>query len=82
MLQRPIICTCNDLYNRNLIKLRQIAKILFVYPPDELTLLQRLQSILSSESIVMDPLMLSNLINVYREDIRSCILALDYYTRY
>ncbi|CDR96699.1 Replication factor C large subunit [Babesia bigemina] len=78
MIKRPIVCICNDLYNKNLRELRQISKVIVVDSCDGEALRDRLLNIAKLEGYRVDDQMVDDLIKLHQNDIRSCITALEF----
>ncbi|GBE58851.1 replication factor C [Babesia ovata] len=78
MIKRPIVCICNDLYNKNLRELRQISKVIVVDSCDGEALRDRLLNIAKLEGYKVDDQMIDDLIKLHQNDIRSCITALEF----
>jgi len=78
ILQRPIICICNDLYApalRNLRSLRE-AKLIKMTAPDTHRMVTRLQFICELEKLKVQRQALTMLHEMHTGDIRSCLNAL------
>ncbi|ORM40023.1 Chromosome transmission fidelity protein 18 [Babesia sp. Xinjiang] len=78
LIKRPIICICNDLYDKNLRELRQIAKVVVVDTCDTEALRHRLTNIAEVEGYKIDDQLVDDLIKLHHGDIRSCITALEF----
>ncbi|AFZ81274.1 chromosome replication factor, putative [Theileria equi strain WA] len=81
-IRRPIICTCNDVYARHLKELRDVSKVIILEPCDSVVLQQRLEYILEMEGLGIDSTFLQEIQNTYRNDIRSCLSALEFLSSY
>ena len=79
MLQRPIICICNDLYVPALRPLRQHALHVPFPPTLSSRLTQRLQDIASREKMRTDMTALMALAEKTDNDIRSCLSTLQFF---
>lgn len=77
VLQRPIICICNNLYAPALRALRPIAKIVRVPVPPSKTVVQRLRHISTMEGLPTDNKGLSLLTDLTGGDLRACLNALQ-----
>lgn len=77
VLQRPIICICNDLYAPSLRTLRPLAKVLRVPVPPFKTVVQRLRQVSSLEGLPTDNKGLTLLTELTGGDLRSCLNALQ-----
>ncbi|GFE53331.1 replication factor C [Babesia ovis] len=78
MIKRPIVCICNDLYDKNLRELRQIAKVVVVETCDSEALRHRLANIAELEGYKIDEQLIDDLMKMHHNDIRSCITALEF----
>jgi len=79
ILQRPIICICNDLYAPALRNLRQLreAKLIKMTAPDTHRMVTRLQLICEREKLQAQRQALTMLHEMHTGDIRSCLNALQ-----
>ena len=77
MLQRPIICICNDLYAPALRALRKEAKCIKITAPSTQRMVGRLQIVCQKEKMKADRLALTALHELHTGDIRSCLNALE-----
>ena len=77
MLQRPIICICNDLYAPALRSLRQVAKLVKMTEPTAQRLVGRLKLVCEKESIRAERQALTMLHELHTGDIRSCLNAVQ-----
>jgi chromosome transmission fidelity protein 18 len=78
LLNRPIICICNDLYCANLRPLRQIAYVINFNSIDNTRLAERLLHISMRERIQTDLTTLLCLAEKTGGDIRSCISMIQF----
>ncbi|KAK1932920.1 hypothetical protein X943_001386 [Babesia divergens] len=78
LIKRPIVCTCNDLYNKNLRELRQIAKVIVVDSCNTEALKDRLLYIADAEGYKVDEELVEDLMKLHHNDVRSCITALEF----
>eukprot|EP00371_Babesia_bovis_P003198 XP_001611845.1 hypothetical protein [Babesia bovis T2Bo] len=78
MIKRPIVCICNELYDKNLRELRQISKVIVVESCYTEALKHRLANIAELEGYQVDEQLLDDLIKLHHNDIRSCITALEF----
>lgn len=79
LLQRPIICICNDLYVPALRPLRQISLLLQFPPTSSQRLVQRLSYISGKEQMQTDLTALMALCEKSGNDIRSCLSTLQFF---
>lgn len=77
MLQRPIICICNDLYVPALRGLRKEAKLVKMAEPTAQRLVGRLKLVCEKENIKAERQALTMLHELHTGDIRSCLNALQ-----
>uniref|UniRef100_UPI00398F3003 chromosome transmission fidelity protein 18 homolog isoform X2 n=1 Tax=Pristiophorus japonicus TaxID=55135 RepID=UPI00398F3003 len=78
LLQRPIICICNDQYVPSLRQLRQQAFTLIFPPTLPSRLVQRLYEITSTKGMKADMGILRSLCEKAENDIRSCVNTLQF----
>eukprot|EP00026_Physarum_polycephalum_P001668 Phypoly_transcript_01670.p1 GENE.Phypoly_transcript_01670~~Phypoly_transcript_01670.p1 ORF type:complete len:1072 (-),score=303.53 Phypoly_transcript_01670:11-3154(-) len=78
VLQRPIICICNDMYVPALRKLRNVAKIFHFTKPLQSRITSRLKQICQQEGIVADTHSLTALVELTNHDTRSCLHTLQF----
>ena len=76
---RPIICICNNAYNRALRPLRQICTLHRFKPISTRTLCRRLLDICRREAIHTDLQTLSYLTTITNNDIRACLHTLQFF---
>jgi len=79
ILQRPVICICNDLYVPALRPLKQHALIVPFPPTLSSRLVQRLQEIAGIERMKADQTALMALAEKTENDIRSCLSTLQFF---
>ncbi|KAK2720163.1 hypothetical protein QYM36_004158 [Artemia franciscana] len=79
VLQRPIICICNDLYAPSLRQLRAVALILSFPPTESSRLANRLLEISQEHDIQTDLATLLALCEKAENDIRSCLATLYFF---
>lgn len=79
MLQRPVICICNDLYVPALRPLRQMSLLLPFPETSSQRLAQRLAFISASENLKTDMSALLALCDKSQNDIRSCLSTLQFF---
>ncbi len=79
VLQRPIICICNDLYVPSLRPLRQQSLLLHFPPTSTKRLVQRLSYVCGKEHLRTDHTALSALCEKSGNDIRSCLSTLQFF---
>lgn len=77
-IKRPIVCICNDLYNKNLRELRQIAKVVLVETCDAEALKDRLLHIAECEGYKVEEEIIEELMTLHHNDVRSCVTALEF----
>ncbi|KAF8819351.1 ATPase, AAA family protein, partial [Cardiosporidium cionae] len=78
VIKRPIICLCNDLWNRNLKILREKVKVISLPPPSENLLQQRMTDILNFEGFKSSSEFITKLIRLHNLDIRSSLHTLNF----
>ncbi|XP_076063248.1 chromosome transmission fidelity protein 18 homolog isoform X2 [Oratosquilla oratoria] len=78
MLQRPVICICNDLYTPALRPLRQLALVIQFPPTLTSKLAQRLFEISRKQRLRADLTVLMSLCEKAENDIRSCLSVLQF----
>ena len=78
VMQRPIICICNDLYAPSLRGLRRVSKIFRFQSFDSNLLVQRLERICKLESLDIERQALMELCKWNANDIRSCLNTLQF----
>ncbi|XP_953274.1 replication factor C, putative [Theileria annulata] len=81
-IKRPIICTCTDVYARQLKELRDISKVVIIDTCDPSVLQSRLEWILDEEGIYMADEFIKEIIETCRNDIRSCLTTMEFITTY
>ena len=79
IVNRPIICICNNEYSRALRPLRQISKVYKFKSISTRTLCKRLLDICRKEYIHTDFKTLSYLASITNNDIRSCLHTLQFF---
>merc|ERR1712113_110155 len=79
IVNRPIICICNNVYSKALRPLRQIAKIYKFKTISTRTLCKRLLDICRKEYIHTDLTTLSHLSSITNNDIRACLHTLQFF---
>ena len=79
-IQRPIICICNDLYAKQLSLLRKEALVYNLKKIDEKKLENLLNSIAKKEKLPVDKTTIKNIIELGNNDIRSCLLCLQFFS--
>ena len=79
ILQRPVICICNDLYAPALRPLRRLSLLLKFPPTCSQRLVQRLTMISAHERLKTDHTALSALAEKSENDIRSCLSTLQFF---
>mmetsp|Transcript_26426 Transcript_26426/g.67927 ORF Transcript_26426/g.67927 Transcript_26426/m.67927 type:complete len:563 (-) Transcript_26426:300-1988(-) len=77
VLQRPIICICNDPFVPALKPLRDVAKMHILKPPKSDKLLSRLTAVCRSEGVRAERSALMALMEKSGYDIRSCLNSLQ-----
>lgn len=78
ILQRPVICICNELYTPALRSLRQIALVIQFPPTQTARLAQRLLEISRKRQLKADLTVLMALCDKTENDIRSCLSVLQF----
>ncbi|XP_047486138.1 chromosome transmission fidelity protein 18 homolog isoform X1 [Penaeus chinensis] len=78
MLQRPVICICNELYTPALRPLRQISLVIQFPPTHSSRLAQRLLEISRKHRLRADLTVLMALCDKTENDIRSCLAFLQF----
>ncbi|BAM41918.1 replication factor C [Theileria orientalis strain Shintoku] len=81
-IKRPIICTCTDVYARNLKELREISKVVMIESCDNVLLKSRLESIMEEEGVFIPEEYLKEIQETYKDDIRSCLTVLEFISNY
>ncbi|PIK50019.1 putative chromosome transmission fidelity protein 18-like, partial [Apostichopus japonicus] len=81
LLQRPVICICNDLYVPALRPLRQIAYVSHFPPTLSARLASRMQQISRENNLKTDMTSLIALASKAENDIRSCLNTLQFLHR-
>ncbi|UKJ89836.2 replication factor C [Theileria orientalis] len=81
-IKRPIICTCTDVYARNLKELREISKVVMIDSCDNVLLKSRLESIMEEEGVYIPEEYLKEVQETYKDDIRSCLTVLEFISNY
>ena len=79
IINRPVICICNNKYSRALRPLRKIAKIFDFKPINKRSLCQRLLEICRKEYLHCDMRTLLYLADLTQCDIRSCLHTLQFF---
>eukprot|EP00484_Ammonia_sp_Unknown_P026686 CAMPEP_0197035060 /NCGR_PEP_ID=MMETSP1384-20130603/12951_1 /TAXON_ID=29189 /ORGANISM="Ammonia sp." /LENGTH=1073 /DNA_ID=CAMNT_0042465065 /DNA_START=20 /DNA_END=3241 /DNA_ORIENTATION=- len=79
IVNRPIICICNNEYSRALRPLREICRIYKFKPISTGVLCKRLQDICRKEYLHTDLKTLSYLAEITNNDIRSCLHTLQFF---
>ncbi|KAG4303823.1 hypothetical protein PORY_002786, partial [Pneumocystis oryctolagi] len=79
ILLRPIICICNDLYVAALRPIRQYAKIIYFKQTPTSSLVSRMRTICTNEGLSSNAQILTSLCEVFENDFRSCLNALQFY---
>ena len=79
-IQRPIIFICNDLYAKQLSLLRKEALVYNLKKIDEKKLENLLNSIAKKEKLPIDKTTVKNIIELGNNDIRSCLLCLQFFS--
>eukprot|EP01029_Cantina_marsupialis_P021972 TRINITY_DN5337_c0_g3_i1.p1 TRINITY_DN5337_c0_g3~~TRINITY_DN5337_c0_g3_i1.p1 ORF type:complete len:968 (-),score=286.94 TRINITY_DN5337_c0_g3_i1:109-3012(-) len=77
-ITRPIICTCNNPNVPALRRMREIALIFRIKPPQQQPLISRLQGICLSENLKARTSALQALATVANQDVRSCLNTLQF----
>ncbi|XP_063865703.1 chromosome transmission fidelity protein 18 homolog isoform X1 [Scylla paramamosain] len=78
LLQRPVICICNELYTPALRPLRQMALVVKFPPTHTTRLAQRLFEISREQRLKADLSVLMTLCDKTENDIRSCLSVLQF----
>ncbi|TPX31978.1 hypothetical protein SmJEL517_g04811 [Synchytrium microbalum] len=78
VLQRPIICICNDMFSAVLRPLRMIAHMVMLPVPPVKPIARRLTDICRWEIIKIDTRALNLLVDTSEGDIRSCLHTLQF----
>ncbi|KAK6589427.1 RF-C (Ctf18p) AAA+ ATpase [Cryptosporidium xiaoi] len=74
VINRPIICICNDIYNKSIRLLKSKVTTILVQKPPKDKLIKRLKRICKYEKILLeDDEILSEIIRIHDADIRSCL---------
>uniref|UniRef100_A0A6B2KXR2 AAA+ ATPase domain-containing protein n=1 Tax=Arcella intermedia TaxID=1963864 RepID=A0A6B2KXR2_9EUKA len=82
LLNRPIICICNDPWVPALKSLKDRSKIFQLRPPAKGDLMERLKFIIKNEKLKIDNKTLEVLIELTNSDIRACINTLQILSRH
>ena len=78
VLNRPIICICNDLYVAVLRQLRKTAQIIALQRPNPTVLVKRLAEVALAEGLKVDRKFLFELAETLDCDVRACLNALQF----
>ncbi|KAF5153271.1 Rad17 cell cycle checkpoint family protein [Theileria parva strain Muguga] len=81
-IKRPIICTCIDVYSRQLKELRDVSKVVIIDTCDPSVLQSRIEWVLDEEGIYMADELIKEILETYRYDIRSCLTSMEFITTY
>ncbi|KAH8739760.1 hypothetical protein FG386_001467 [Cryptosporidium ryanae] len=78
VINRPIICICNDIHSKSLRLLKSKVTTILVQKPPKDKLIKRLQRICKYEKILFEEdEILSEIIRIHDSDIRSCLNSIQ-----
>ena len=77
-IKRPVICICNDIYNKNLLLLRKESLVYNLRKNDEKKIIDRLYEIIQLERIPLTKQNLKQICEITKYDIRACLNCLQF----
>eukprot|EP00916_Digyalum_oweni_P019915 GHVL01033338.1.p1 GENE.GHVL01033338.1~~GHVL01033338.1.p1 ORF type:complete len:694 (+),score=124.99 GHVL01033338.1:617-2698(+) len=80
-IKRPIICICNEGWNRNLRPLRDRSHFINIRPLPGPKLVERLRSVCEKQSVPTEPIALQQLTSTLGYDVRACLNTLQFMSR-